>query len=807
MGKSRLVAEFVRSARAAGHLVAFGECPAFGANASYAVWREIWRTLARRRRGPAGRRAGRRARACGSRRVDPTLPARAPLLDLAARPPDPRHRAHHDARPQAAQGVARGPAGAVPAGSGGRRAARARAGGLPLDRVAVARPARGARPVPRARCRCCSCSTTGRAPSRVAGSASPAAAVRRDRADRPRAGRRRAADPRRSSSSCSGPDTDVPPALVELVTTRSRGNPFYLEELLNYVRGEGVDLRDEASLRALQAPGSLHSLILSRIDTLGESPRRTVKVASVVGPAFLAPTLRGVYPELGSLGRRARGSRHPARRRPRHARPGGRRGVQLQARRHPGGDLREPPVRDPGDAARARRRLHRADRSRRRSSISSTCWPTTTGTATTRRRSASSSCAPARPRRRGTPTQRRSTTSSVPPRSMPEPERIDVLLRLGKVLELTGDWSRGPEGGARGARARRAARRRRAPRAGARPHSPRRRAGRGATTRRRRCSRPPRTSSRRWPTTPASARSSTSPARWPPSRGTTTRRSARYEASLEIRDAPRRHSRASAACCRTSASSPSTAATTSGPRQYHEQALAIREELGDRWAIAVSLTNLGAIAVHQHDVRRKRAPGSRTPCGSTARSATRGWSPSRTTTSATPRAGSAITMRPDATTRPACGPTATTTTPGRWRSCWRTSASWRRMLAEPELALQLVGAADTLREEIGAPRAPALEQQLENELAQGAEVLGAEGRGGSPQPRPSARLRRCVRTGARVLRAAIDRRRRRQLPSAPSSKQPGGVACEGRVRWSTEVSVHDGGDRRVRARGDRPSVW
>ena len=48
-------------------------------------------------------------------------------------------------------------------------------------------------------------------------------------------------------------------------------------------------------------------------------------------------------------------------------------------------------------------------------------------------------------------------------------------------------------------------------------------------------------------------------------------------------------------------------------------------------------------------------------------------------------------------------------------------------LDEPELALQLVGAADTLREEIGAPRAPALEQQLEEQLAQGTEVLGVEG--------------------------------------------------------------------------------
>ena len=45
MGKSRLIAEFVRQARTRGVLVATGECQAFGSNTSYFAWREIWRTL------------------------------------------------------------------------------------------------------------------------------------------------------------------------------------------------------------------------------------------------------------------------------------------------------------------------------------------------------------------------------------------------------------------------------------------------------------------------------------------------------------------------------------------------------------------------------------------------------------------------------------------------------------------------------------------------------------------------------------------------------------------------------------------
>ena len=45
MGKSRLIAEFVRNARRRGLFVALGECQSFGTNASYHVWSEIWRRL------------------------------------------------------------------------------------------------------------------------------------------------------------------------------------------------------------------------------------------------------------------------------------------------------------------------------------------------------------------------------------------------------------------------------------------------------------------------------------------------------------------------------------------------------------------------------------------------------------------------------------------------------------------------------------------------------------------------------------------------------------------------------------------
>ena len=92
---------------------------------------------------------------------------------------------------------------------------------------------------------------------------------------------------------------EIPATLVELVTARAEGNPFYIEELLNFVRDQRLDLNDSQKLSHLELPTSLHSLILSRIDQLSESQKITLKVASVIGRLFRAAMLWGTYPQLG----------------------------------------------------------------------------------------------------------------------------------------------------------------------------------------------------------------------------------------------------------------------------------------------------------------------------------------------------------------------------------------------------------------------------------------------------------------------------------------------------------------------------
>ena len=101
-------------------------------------------------------------------------------------------------------------------------------------------------------------------------------------------------------SKAYGASLSIPSELVARVAERAGGNPFFIDELLTYLQTQGIDPQDKAALARLDLPTSLQSLILSRLDQLADSPRITLKVASVVGRSFEAATLWGYYPSLGS---------------------------------------------------------------------------------------------------------------------------------------------------------------------------------------------------------------------------------------------------------------------------------------------------------------------------------------------------------------------------------------------------------------------------------------------------------------------------------------------------------------------------
>ena len=93
---------------------------------------------------------------------------------------------------------------------------------------------------------------------------------------------------------------DVSSSFVERITEQAGGNPFFVDEMINLLHDRGIDPADSQTLETLILPDSLNSLIISRIDQLAEGPKTTLKIASVIGRLFKASWLWGIYPQLGS---------------------------------------------------------------------------------------------------------------------------------------------------------------------------------------------------------------------------------------------------------------------------------------------------------------------------------------------------------------------------------------------------------------------------------------------------------------------------------------------------------------------------
>ena len=91
----------------------------------------------------------------------------------------------------------------------------------------------------------------------------------------------------------------IPPELVSRIIEKTDGNPFYVEELINFLRDRGIDPSNLRALDQLDLPDSLYSLVLSRIDQFNESQKITLKVASIIGRMFKAAWIWGYYPQPG----------------------------------------------------------------------------------------------------------------------------------------------------------------------------------------------------------------------------------------------------------------------------------------------------------------------------------------------------------------------------------------------------------------------------------------------------------------------------------------------------------------------------
>lgn len=87
-----------------------------------------------------------------------------------------------------------------------------------------------------------------------------------------------------------------PTALVDLVSARAGGNPFFIEEVANLLRSRRGSIGADGSVGELELPDSMHSLVLSRIDQMSGEAGTTLKVASVIGRVFPTTALSAVHP-------------------------------------------------------------------------------------------------------------------------------------------------------------------------------------------------------------------------------------------------------------------------------------------------------------------------------------------------------------------------------------------------------------------------------------------------------------------------------------------------------------------------------
>ena len=85
----------------------------------------------------------------------------------------------------------------------------------------------------------------------------------------------------------------VPPPLLTLIDEQAEGNPFYAEEIIRMLIDDGAIVVAEAGWRidaqrlgAARVPSTLTGVLQARIDALGESERRALQSAAIVGPVF-----------------------------------------------------------------------------------------------------------------------------------------------------------------------------------------------------------------------------------------------------------------------------------------------------------------------------------------------------------------------------------------------------------------------------------------------------------------------------------------------------------------------------------------
>lgn len=96
----------------------------------------------------------------------------------------------------------------------------------------------------------------------------------------------------------------LPDAVARLIKERSEGNPFYARELMSALLDSGqlavsdgaCVIEGDATVLLESVPSTLEGVVLSRLDRLPDDEQLTMKVASVIGRSFLVLAVERAYP-------------------------------------------------------------------------------------------------------------------------------------------------------------------------------------------------------------------------------------------------------------------------------------------------------------------------------------------------------------------------------------------------------------------------------------------------------------------------------------------------------------------------------
>jgi class 3 adenylate cyclase/tetratricopeptide (TPR) repeat protein len=100
-------------------------------------------------------------------------------------------------------------------------------------------------------------------------------------------------------------------ALPEIIHERTKGNPFFIEEVLQsliesgHLAGVRGAHRLTTVIDALEVPASVQAVLAARIDRLAEREKRVLQIAAVIGKTFRETLLRRVVESVASIGETA----------------------------------------------------------------------------------------------------------------------------------------------------------------------------------------------------------------------------------------------------------------------------------------------------------------------------------------------------------------------------------------------------------------------------------------------------------------------------------------------------------------------